>query len=180
MNIEEIPNYAIGEIPDDLPDENPPLYRLVIAKRALHAGYECADEDVEACVTDMIADLRHLCDALGIDYYACESSAYGHYTAEKPYNPWFRVESTKEIPQPECNAEGGISDPSLSTWICPTCSEKVHDISFRHIAECGIPYCSECDEDMHLCDDPSGYVDNRKSGSRIAEIPSPENEGGAV
>ncbi|MDP3071120.1 MAG: hypothetical protein Q8N18_12590 [Opitutaceae bacterium] len=77
-----IPHYPLGQVPESLPDENPALYRQVIAKRAILAAYENGD-DPEAGVTDLLADLRHLCDALGWDFATMDSAAYRHYTEEK-------------------------------------------------------------------------------------------------
>ena len=77
-----IPHYPLGQVPDALPDENPALYRQVIAKRAILAAYEHGD-DPEAGVTDLLADLRHLCDALGWDFATMDGAAYRHYTEEK-------------------------------------------------------------------------------------------------
>ena len=82
MNYIDIPHLPLGEVPENLPDENPLLYHLIIAKRALMAGYECGEEDPEACVSDMLADLRHLCDALGLDFGVLDDRAHGHYVAE--------------------------------------------------------------------------------------------------
>ena len=47
-----IPHNPLGTVPDDLPDENPGLYRLIIAKRAIIAGYEAGENDPEACIAD--------------------------------------------------------------------------------------------------------------------------------
>lgn len=224
INIEEIPDYKLGETPEDLRHENPNLYRCINAKRALRAGYEDVD-DTEACITDMLADLRHLCDACDIDFSNWDRVAYNNYTAEKQEKldnmeevllefarpdskrktltkeDWIEIhhalevrvnyridnetefedagcewlsqlcdimseigpdgrnywpeskqspaDKTSSLP-PACDTEGNLICHALSTWICPICDEKVHEISFRHIAECGIPYCSECDADMNL------------------------------
>ena len=78
-----IPHNPLGTVPDDLPDENPGLYRLIIAKRAIIAGYEAGENDPEACIADLLADLRHLCDALGLDFADLDERAYGHYVDEK-------------------------------------------------------------------------------------------------
>ena len=83
MLLEDIPDYKLGEVPDDLPEENPHLYRLIIAKRALLAGHEELDNDGTPIIIDMLTDLRHLCDALGVDFAYCDRIAYGHYIAEK-------------------------------------------------------------------------------------------------
>ena len=77
-----IPHYPLGQVPEVLPDENPSLYRQVIAKRAILAAYENGD-DPEAGVTDLLADLRHLCDALGWDFATLDGAAYRHYAEEK-------------------------------------------------------------------------------------------------
>lgn len=82
MSIEDIPDYKLGETPEDLPGKNPRLYRLIVAKRALRAGYEDLG-DPETVITDMLADLRHLCDAVGLEFHACDRMAYTHYAAEK-------------------------------------------------------------------------------------------------
>jgi hypothetical protein len=34
-------------------------------------------------IVDMLADLRHLCDALELDFAACDKIAYGHYMSER-------------------------------------------------------------------------------------------------
>lgn len=34
-------------------------------------------------VTDFLADLRHMCEAHGIDFYACLDSSYNHYLEER-------------------------------------------------------------------------------------------------
>ena len=77
-----IPHYPIGQVPEALPDENPALYRQVIAKRAILAACENS-EDPEAGVTDLLADLRHLCDGLGWDFATLDGAAYRHYAEEK-------------------------------------------------------------------------------------------------
>ncbi len=77
---EEIPDIELGKIPEDTayPDRS-----AIIAKRFLKAGYDASDDgDLECHVTDAIADIRHLCDALGFDFFALYDSAYDHYRAE--------------------------------------------------------------------------------------------------
>ena len=85
ISIEDIPDYKLGETPEDLPGNNPRLYRLIVAKRALRAGYEDFG-DPETVITDMLADLRHLCDAVGLEFHACDRMAYAHYTDEKHHD----------------------------------------------------------------------------------------------
>lgn len=56
----------------------------IIAKQALLAAFgEEADLDPECAVVDLLADLRHLCDCIGLDYANCDRIGYGHYTEEK-------------------------------------------------------------------------------------------------
>lgn len=77
-----IPHYELGQIQDALRDEDPALYRRIIAKRALLAAYEESDPPVQG-ITDLLADLRHLCDGLGFDFAALDRAAYQNYSREK-------------------------------------------------------------------------------------------------
>jgi len=80
---DEIPNYDIGDIPEKIVnDEGTFLFNLIVVKRALRSGYEWADEDPETTITDILVDLRHLCDALGVDFVAVDASANTHYVRE--------------------------------------------------------------------------------------------------
>ena len=76
-----IPHYPLGEVPDELPDENPVLYRRIIAKRAIIAAYE--DDTPAECIADLLADLRHLCDALALDFAERDREAYRRYARER-------------------------------------------------------------------------------------------------
>lgn len=40
------------------------------------------NRDTATNVTDMLADIRHLCDEFDIDFFAQYDSAYDHYLAE--------------------------------------------------------------------------------------------------
>ena len=53
----------------------------IIAKRALVAAYN-EENDVETCIVDLLADLRHLCDTIGLPFYDLDKQAYVHYSAE--------------------------------------------------------------------------------------------------
>lgn len=77
-----IPHHPLGTVPDDLPDENPVLYRRIIAKRAIVAAYE-ESELPEACIVDLLADLRHLCDALGLDFAQLDRAGFLGYATER-------------------------------------------------------------------------------------------------
>lgn len=77
-----IPHHSLGQVPESLADENPMLYRQVIAKRALLAAYENGD-DPEAAIADLLADLRHHCDGLRLDFAELDRAAYRHYAEEK-------------------------------------------------------------------------------------------------
>jgi hypothetical protein len=81
---DDIPDYTLRNTPDDLPLKT---YRLAAIKRALKAGYartrDAAPGDLCDYVTNALADLRHLCDALGIDFGDLDRRATGHHSAEK-------------------------------------------------------------------------------------------------
>jgi len=72
--------WPLGAAPDKLPDGN--RYRTMVAKRALMLSYEKADAEPDTCIADLLADLRHLCDRLGLDYAKLDRRAHGHYTEE--------------------------------------------------------------------------------------------------
>jgi hypothetical protein len=74
-----IPHYPLGEVPEELIDKNPKLYRTIIAKRAILAGYEDFDHGT---VADILFDLRHLCDALDVDFADLDRVAYRNYIEE--------------------------------------------------------------------------------------------------
>jgi hypothetical protein len=77
-----IPHLELGRVPERLPDENPALYRRIIAKRAILAAYE-ESESPEQCITDLLADLRHLCDGLDLELGKLDGEAYRDYAREK-------------------------------------------------------------------------------------------------
>jgi hypothetical protein len=74
-----IPSYALGEVPEQVYGG---AYRTIIAKRALTSSYEDTESDPVASITDILADLRHLCNTLGIDYAECNRMAAMHYREE--------------------------------------------------------------------------------------------------
>lgn len=78
-----IPHMPIGTVPDDIPEKNRLLHCRIIAKRALLATYEEADEEPETAIQDMLADLRHLCDALHLDFARLDQKAYDNYSYER-------------------------------------------------------------------------------------------------
>lgn len=99
-----IPYYELGEVPESLPEQSTELegfvgslpvdfYRLITIKRALVDSYEDAEDDPEIGVIDMLVDLRHLCDALGLDFAKLDRRAYGYYAEEK-----------REFPEGKTNA----------------------------------------------------------------------------
>jgi hypothetical protein len=53
----------------------------IIAKRALVAAYN-EENEPNICIIDLLADLRHICDAAGLDFGALDHDAYQHYCAE--------------------------------------------------------------------------------------------------
>ena len=55
---------------------------------ALKAYSQHIDGDIdggneEDCITDLLTDLRHLCEELRIDFYDVVGRSYDHYLAEK-------------------------------------------------------------------------------------------------
>lgn len=78
-------------IPDHLASFGPmtPEDRCIIAKsRLLSAVGTCIDEnDPQANIIDMLSDLRHLCDRLGLDFAALDRPAYQHYLEERHGRP---------------------------------------------------------------------------------------------
>ena len=79
---EKIPQLLLGNVPDDLPEKEPLFYRRIVAKRAILAGYE-AGEPPPHLIVDLLADLRHLCDGLGLDFGDLDRLAYQHYAVER-------------------------------------------------------------------------------------------------
>lgn len=49
---------------------------------AEHLGGKNLTEEVETAASDLLSDLRHLLDALGVDWQAALSAAEGYYRAE--------------------------------------------------------------------------------------------------
>ena len=106
-----IPHYSLGDVPENLPDENPDLYRVIVAKRAILAGYE--DWDGGTAIVDLLADLRHLCDALNIDFADLDRVAYGHYTEERGC-----YKSEDSAPDPK-----HCRNPIPPHLVCPKCKK---------------------------------------------------------
>ena len=52
------------------------------AKKALHYYLNGAAPDTNLAVRDLLADLKHYCDANTIDFYAELEAAHRHYTEE--------------------------------------------------------------------------------------------------
>ena len=79
---EKLAHLPLGQVPDDLPEKEPLLYRRIVAKRAILAGYE-AGEPPAQLISDLLADLRHLCDGLGLDFGELDRLAFRHYATER-------------------------------------------------------------------------------------------------
>lgn len=52
-------------------------YALINPKRDFQPG------EVEVAISDLLADIRHLCDSMEIDFAQCDCRAVDHYTQEK-------------------------------------------------------------------------------------------------
>jgi predicted metallopeptidase len=72
--------HELGKTPERLTGNN---YRAHNAKRSILATYEDAESDASAAIVDLLADIRHLCDKVGLDYADHDRVAYNHYTEEK-------------------------------------------------------------------------------------------------
>jgi len=83
-----IPDLSYGEVPEDLIEKDPRLYHLVVAKRALVAGYgeEMLQKAPATIIVDLIADVRHMCDFLNLDFYELYDLAYNYYLSEPHIN----------------------------------------------------------------------------------------------
>ena len=77
-----IPCFRLGEVPEGFAEKNPLLYRRIVAKRALQAGYEEADIPGQS-ITDLLSDIRHLCDGLGLDFAKLDRAGYENYSLER-------------------------------------------------------------------------------------------------
>lgn len=59
-----------------------PKARAKHLKKILAGIYDDGKGATKANVTDMLTDLRHLCDAEGIDFFRCDRLARDHYMPE--------------------------------------------------------------------------------------------------
>lgn len=62
--------------------------RRNLARRALCAVYEDWPDDKRQAITDALTDLRHLCDALRLNWADVLADAEGNYTRECGLSPW--------------------------------------------------------------------------------------------
>jgi len=78
-----IPHHPLGSSQMDAMKPGT-LHSAALAKRALAASYEEATgtKAHPEIITDLLTDLRHLCDRLGWSYADADDSAHGHYLAE--------------------------------------------------------------------------------------------------
>jgi hypothetical protein len=79
------------DIPTDYPEnvDDLPMTELgcICAKNAIIGAWEDAaddndDETEQAHIVDLLAHLRHLCDALGFNFDELDNQAYGYYLNE--------------------------------------------------------------------------------------------------
>lgn len=54
--------------------------------KALKRWHEDKHESVETIIIDALADIKHLCDMNGIDFFECENKSAEHYIAEVAMN----------------------------------------------------------------------------------------------
>lgn len=56
--------------------------RAAKVKAILCSKYGARTEGVATALTDLLTDIRHLCDAETLAFADCDESAYAHYSAE--------------------------------------------------------------------------------------------------
>lgn len=65
---------------------SPNLRRRAVALAALKAAAvergEILRGSEQEAVVDLLADLRHYCDGMGLSFYLCDQTAAGHFEAE--------------------------------------------------------------------------------------------------
>lgn len=59
-----------------------PKSRAKALKKILAKTYDDGRGATPANITDMLTDLRHLCDAEGLSFAECDRAAYRHYGPE--------------------------------------------------------------------------------------------------
>lgn len=104
-----IPHLPIGQIPDDMPVGQ--TMRAIIAKRGLLAAYEEADI-VGQAIRDMLTDLRHLADYVGLEFYKLSDLAYDSYLEE--YGEYVRAKAKpmpKDISNLKSPSKGARKQP---------------------------------------------------------------------
>jgi hypothetical protein len=83
----EVPSFTYRDLQNNpafianIDKMNPRKFGAMIAKRALIAAFN-EEELQNVTICDMLADLRHLCDADGLDFAELDRRAYQHYCAE--------------------------------------------------------------------------------------------------
>ncbi len=50
---------------------------------ALQAEYDLCDDDPESAVIDLLSDLRHYCEAVGLDFDYALRVSYDHWSEER-------------------------------------------------------------------------------------------------
>jgi len=80
MKWDEVSELASGEITAEMWDSDPNRCSAIIAMRAIKAAFEEPDE--ESSVSDLICNLKHLCDATGIDFFEEYDRARNNYSFE--------------------------------------------------------------------------------------------------
>lgn len=56
--------------------------RAALALRVLRASPWSFDDDAESAITDLLADIQHLCEQRGLDYHDLARRADNHYSYE--------------------------------------------------------------------------------------------------
>lgn len=77
----KIPPSSLNHDPEGLLGAIPANNHLITAKRALLAGYQ--HPQVTQKISAALADFRHLCDAIGLDFATLDHAAYLQYLADR-------------------------------------------------------------------------------------------------
>ena len=85
----QLPSQSTEDDPDDPPELTPKDRAGFVGRIERVSPY---DEGLDAhgtmespseFMTDLLTDIRHYCDARGVDFAACDRAAYGHYINER-------------------------------------------------------------------------------------------------
>lgn len=75
--------YTYGDSPEEIAHDNNRRATFALEGVVSYASItRCESEEVPTIITDMLCDLHHLCDFLGVEFEALLRTADVHYQAE--------------------------------------------------------------------------------------------------